>query len=113
MRLRPRVYIAGPMSQGDRVANLNAALVAYRELLRLGYAPLCPQLSFFVDGLFGFSWAEWLGSDLPWVAASNMVLRLPGESRGADHETRLAGLLGIPIFGSVEDLVSAWPIIRE
>lgn len=32
------------------------------------------------------------------------VLRLPGESKGADEDVRRAGLLGIPVFYRLEDV---------
>lgn len=107
--MRPRVYIAGPMSKGDRLGNMAQALAAFAELTRAGYAPLCPQFSFFVDGLYQFSHSEWLAVDLPWVAASNAVLRLPGDSVGADRETELAEALRIPVFTSMDAIKQYLP----
>lgn len=37
------------------------------------------------------------------------LLRLPGESAGADLEAAQAGGLGIPVFRSVEELLEALP----
>lgn len=50
--------------------------------------------------------ADWMGVDLPWVAASDAVLRLPGESVGADMEVACARERGIPVFETVEALVA-------
>ncbi len=107
--MRKRVYIAGPMSLGDRIVNLDMALRAYRALLEKGYAPLCPQLTFFVDRLFDFPWQTWIDADLPWVSVSDAVLRLPGKSDGAERETATASKEGIPVFYCLSDLYSRLP----
>lgn len=107
--MRKRIYIAGPMSQGDKLANLNQALVAYRELLQKGYAPLCPQLAFFVDTLLPFDWQTWIDADLPWVSVADAVLRLPGASEGADAEVRTANAAGTPVFNNIGRLLEIMP----
>lgn len=108
--MRPRVFIAGPMRKGDCLGNMCQALAAFAELTAAGYAPMCPHFSFFVDGLYRFSHSEWLEIDLPWVAASNAVLRLPGESIGADRETELAQTMGIPVCTSIEAIKFHLPV---
>jgi hypothetical protein len=40
---------------------------------------------------------------------SHAVLRLPGESTGADNEVKLANQLNIPVFHDMETLVKALP----
>ena len=47
MKQNNRVYIAGPMGQGDWTVNLRAAIHAADVLLGKGYAPYVPQLSYF------------------------------------------------------------------
>lgn len=123
-----RVYIAGPISKGDLLHNVNQATAAFVELARAGFAPFCPHWSVYSkpaeEGLTGwgrisvFCWAtvqgndqmshsDWLNVDLPWVEVSDAVLRLPGESTGADREVARASEMGIPVFHSVADLI-AW-----
>jgi hypothetical protein len=121
-----RIYIAGPISSGDLRANVNRGTNTHLELMRAGFAPLCPQWSVFAGGCFGTEFApwapaerlpagttheDWMGVDLPWVEVSDAVLRLPGESVGADLETAHAAAHGIPVFGSVAELV-AWADAR-
>ncbi|AMV25475.1 hypothetical protein VT84_13840 [Gemmata sp. SH-PL17] len=48
---------------------------------------------------------EWLSVDLPWVAASDALLRLPGESTGADLEESCARDHKIPVFHDIESLI--------
>lgn len=100
-----RVYIAGPIRGGDRLHNLNQALVAYRALMARGHAPMCPHLNMLAAyGFNGQTDADWLAVDLCWVEVCEVVLRLPGESAGADAETALANRLGIPVVHSVEEV---------
>ena len=44
-----------------------------------------------------------LGIDLEWVSCSDAVLRLPGESAGADREVQHAKSLNIPVYYSIEE----------
>lgn len=103
---RTRVYISGPMSLGDRVDNLAVAMKAMRELIGLGYAPMCPQLTFFAEPFVDASHADWVDVDIPWVRSAHAVLRLPGDSRGADREVAAAREANVPVFESVGDLHS-------
>lgn len=102
-----KVYIAGPMSRGNRLANLNKGLTACRILLEAGYAPFCPMLSFFMAAFVDLDHQQWMRADLPWVRSADAVLRLDGESVGADQETALAEELGIPVFRSMDDLMQS------
>lgn len=102
--MRKKIYIAGPMSLGDRVANLAQALAAFRALMLAGFAPFCPQLTFLVEAFVPATHQDWLAADLPWVACSDAVLRLPGTSLGADKEVAFAEARGIPVFESLEAL---------
>lgn len=48
---------------------------------------------------------DWLGIDLPWVECADALLRLPGESRGADAEVAHAKAKDIPVFYDVQSLI--------
>jgi hypothetical protein len=126
---RKRVYIAGPISKGDLAHNVNQATAAFVELAKAGIAPMCPHWSVYakptITDFAGQVWgqattngndemnhADWLGVDLPWVAVSDAVLRLPGESTGADAETAEAKARDIPVFKSTADVV-AWAKLEE
>ncbi len=122
--IRKRVYIACPLSGGNQLANIRQADDAFFALLQAGYAPFNPAWSMFAGGSFrnagyvmaaatpfprGTTHDDWMAVDLPWVAASHAVLRLPGESVGADREVQHAMLNGIPVFHSTESLVKDLP----
>ena len=106
--MRPRVYIAGPMSQGDRIQNLANALAAYKELIALGYAPFCPHLTFFAAPFITATHSEWLEIDLPWVEKADYILRLQGDSIGATMECDHAKNKGVPVLHSIEELERAF-----
>src|SRR5579885_778572 len=104
--LKTRVYVAGPMSQGDKAENLANALRAMRSLMEAGKAGRSPQLSFFAEPFMGNTdHAGWLSIDLPWVSVADAVLRLPGAGAGADMEVNHARARGIPVVSSVGDLI--------
>lgn len=109
MPRRERIYIAGPISTGarnmsDRLANVGAGIDAMRTLVAHGYAPLCPMLSHYADPTDELGWDSWLEVCLAWVRKADVVVRLPGESRGADLEVAYAQDRGIPVM-SVEELL--------
>ena len=110
---RARIYIAGPITKGDKIDNLSQALKAFRCLAAMGYAPMCPQLSMFTEPFFKLEHNDWLEIDLPWVECADALLRLPGASLGADIETRHAGRHVVPVFGSIDDLTQRVPARLE
>ena len=106
-RLRIRVYIAGPISLGDQEENVRHAGDVGKRLLARGFAVMIPQLTHLIDpdGVYGTEgYVRWLESDFSFISVCDAVLRLPGDSRGADAETRFAESLGIPVFTSIDDL---------
>jgi hypothetical protein len=119
---RPRVYIAGPISKGDLLHNIDQATAAFVELAKAGLAPFCPHWSAYskpatragngsvwcyatVSGNDEMKHADWLGVDLAWVDVADAVLRLPGESAGADQETERATARGIPVFQTTDQVI--------
>lgn len=131
MSRRLRVYIAGPITKGDLAHNVNQATAAFKELAEAGFSPWCPQWSAFSGGAArgpvaapdgqiinavyavgsvhgcGLPHGTWLDVDLPWVEVADVVLRLPGESTGADRECDHAAANGVPVFATIADL-RAW-----
>lgn len=103
---RPKVYLSGPITKGSRNWNYFQACESERQLMLAGFSPLNPMRSMVLP----FAWDSdmphelWLSVDLPWVECADAVLRLPGESDGAEIECSHAAIKGIPIFHSLEDL---------
>lgn len=122
--MRKRVFISGPISRGDLCDNINQATAAFVALAKAGFAPLCPHWSVYskpaewttfrtrvvcvatAGGNDEMARADWMAVDLPWVAVADAVLRLPGESAGADAEAAHATANSVPVFESIEALVA-------
>jgi hypothetical protein len=103
--MRPRIYISCAISKGDRTANFAAACQMQKQLMELNCAPLNPALSMMHPDAWVIDHAAWIECDLPWVQVADAVLRIPGESVGADTEVAYAEELGIPIFNSLSELL--------
>lgn len=108
-RSRAVVYVSGPITLGDQAANIRAGIDAADRLMRNGFAPICPQLSHFWHMVHPHSHDEWMAIDLAFVEASDAVVRLPGQSRGADLEVEHAQRLGIPVYFGTDQLFAQWP----
>ena len=102
---RPLIYIASPYTLGDCAANVARAMHTWHELWKMGFAPICPLWSHFQQLLTPLAYADWLEYDLHILSQCDAVLRLSGESAGADRETRCARDTGILVFVSIEDLL--------
>jgi hypothetical protein len=104
MKFRKRVYIAGPYTKPDPCINTNRACAVWKQLWELGYAPFCPHWSHFQHTLLPMPYEVWLDFDNQFLVVCDALLRLPGESSGADKEVALARSLGIPVYHSVDEL---------
>ncbi len=101
---KTRVYIAGPYSRPDPCANTHAAIAVADQLLEAGYAPYVPHLTLLWSVMSPKPYEQWLDYDNQFLPCCDVVLRLPGASSGADKETTLAANLGIPVYGSFDEL---------
>ena len=105
--VRTRIYVAGPISLGDPVANCQRAIQVGFELMDRGYAPFVPHYSYFVDmdSTAGKGrYEQWIGIDFSYITVCHALLRLPGVSKGADREVAWAHQMGIPVFFDPQDL---------
>ncbi len=93
-----KVYIASPYSKGNQAENVRASMDAFDELAKMGFAPFSPLLSHFQHLVHPLPYDIWLSLDLEWLRVCDCVLRLPGESGGADKEETEAKRIGIPVF---------------
>jgi hypothetical protein len=97
---RPLVYVAGPYAHPDPVANTHAAIRVADELNAAG---LCTAFVPHVSML----WHYWYELDFAYLARCDALLRIPGESAGADAEVAFAEERGIPVFTRPAEL-AAW-----
>lgn len=102
-----KVYIASPYTKGDVAINVRKSIDAFNQLLDLGLAPFSPiAMSHFIHMIYPVDYEKWLDFDFIWVKTCDCLLRLPGESSGADREIQVAIENNIPVFYSIEDLKS-------
>ena len=100
-----RIYICSPYTLGDAAINVKRQMDAADELITLGFAPFAPLMSHFQHMAHPRPYQDWMRLDREWLTVCHALLRLPGESKGADEEVALARELGIPVFYSVGELV--------
>ncbi len=124
--LPPLIYLAGPISKGNIVANVAQADDAMLALMEAGFAVVNPMLTCWAgagrvlterpmtyakplaSAHGGFAYLrheDWLRNCFPVVARCDAVLRLPGESDGADAEVAFAKSKRIPTFTDLAELV--------
>ncbi len=106
---RPRlVYVSGPLTKPDPFANVNRAALAAERLRRVGLVPVVPHLGVLWAMVApGASYEDWMWIDLALLERCDAVLRLPGESAGADREVARARALGLPVFSDEGALLVA------
>jgi hypothetical protein len=97
-----RIYVAGPYTKGDVAVNVRNAILAGEQVAAMGHIPFIPHLTHFWHLVCPHDVKFWYEQDLVWLRQCEALLRLPGESTGADEEVRLAQELGLPVFRSIE-----------
>jgi hypothetical protein len=100
-----RVYVAGPITLGDYMANIRQAILAGERLLSLGFTPYVPHLNYTWHMLYPKTLQQWLALDMEWLFQCHCLLRLPGPSVGADFEVQYAQAHDIPVFTEIDDLI--------
>ncbi len=112
------VYIAGPICNGGAIndpevikSNCFRAISVADHLMVRGFIPFVPHLNCGWHDLYPHSHEEWLAWDYAWLKKCNAVLRIGGESKGADQEVTYALNLqtkwgkGLPVFYAEDDLI--------
>lgn len=104
--MRRIVYIASPYTKGDQAENVAAQMKAASELIHWGFAPYWPLCSHFLHMFHPQKYGTWMDIDMGFLRLADILLRIPGESHGADLEISRAIELKIPIYYDVISLVS-------
>lgn len=104
-----KIYIAGPYSKGDVGLNVRNAIHAGDYITHFGHVAFIPHLSHFWHLLIPHEYEFWLQQDIEWLKECDALLRLEGESSGADKEVELALELGMPVYYSLFDIPRLTP----
>jgi len=95
---RYRVYVAGPLTIGDSFSHVRVALDLADDLWAWGFSPFVPHMNYVWHFVYPKNPQEWLEYDYGWLRLCDFLVRLPGESVGADAEVEEAKRLGIPVI---------------
>lgn len=107
------IYVCGPFrGENETIVfnNMRRGMRYATILMLLGFVPFCPWLDH--ELLFQLRGKEWLSRKqllfftMSWIFKCQALLVLPGfeKSFGTRCEKKLAEMLGIPIFHSIEKL---------
>lgn len=95
----PVVYIAGPITKPDPILNTNIAVSISDELYTSGVCvPVIPHMNIVWHMIIPHDNEYWYAYDIHILKRCDALLRLPGESVGADREIEAAKENGIPVF---------------
>jgi uncharacterized protein DUF4406 len=105
-----KIYVAGPLSTGtynDVVRNVRNAIDHADSIMLLGAAPYLPHLTHFWNLFHPHQWQEWMNLDREYLLKCDAILRLPGESKGADQEVTWAKAAGLPVYYTMVEVEHA------
>lgn len=92
------IYISCPYTKGDVAQNVRNSIVAAEQIIACGHLPYNPLLSHFHHMISPQTYDYWMRLDLALIYKMDVVIRLLGDSSGADKECELARQLGIPVI---------------
>lgn len=99
-----KIYIAGPYTKGDVIQNIRNAVEAGEKVAALGHTPYIPHLTAFWHILYPHDIDFWYSYDIEWLKCCDAILRLPGESHGADVEVKVAAGSGMIVYHSIKEI---------
>lgn len=94
---RPLIYVAGPYSKPDPVANTRLACQVGDVVWGAGGCPVIPHLTMLWDLISPAPHETWLERDLGLLARCDGLVRIAGRSDGADREVVFATDRGIKV----------------
>jgi len=103
--VKQTVYIAGPYTVGSVEENIANAIDAAENLARANFFPYIPHLNHYWDKKYPHDYEFWMEQDMEFLRRCDLLLRLPGDSPGADREVASAKGAGIPVYTNLERLI--------
>lgn len=101
--MKELIYIAAPYSSNPE-KNVRIALEAADILWEWGYFSFIPHLFHQWHSLSPKPEEQWMEMGNAFLVRCDAVLRLPGESPGADKEVKHALELDMPVYYGFEDI---------
>jgi len=101
------IYIAGPYTEGVWEYNIRNVIQAAEKVYNAGHVPFIPHTMTTLWALLHpKSKDEWLEIDLEVLSRCDGIVRLSGESEGAEIEVEFAEENNIPVYESVDELLT-------
>lgn len=91
------LYLAGPYSSEPEF-NTHKAIKVAGKLSDMGYVVFVPHLSHYWDKIDKRNYEWWMSYDFEILSRCDLLVRMPGESSGADREVAFAIAHNIPHF---------------
>lgn len=116
----PRIYIAGPLFEGNfddmnnAMKNWNKGVDIKQKLMQKGWSPYFPHHDLYLhmwqvtEKLPRFSWERWLQLDLDFISVCT-ALYFFGHSKGADRELKWALDNDLKVYTDINQV----PVITE
>jgi len=103
------------LTSGNPYLNVRRGLCVGTTLAKRGYLPFIPHLTavWEIAAPEEFTYEDWLAMDFEQIVLSDALLRLDGDSRGADREIAHARSHGVPVYYSLDTLFACEPATRE
>jgi hypothetical protein len=117
-----RVYVAGAYSADNVIKildNMRVGLRASKDVMLAGFAPFSPWLdylfSLMLEGDEALTIDDYYRYSIAWLEASDCMVIVSGRetSTGVAKERDRAKQLGIPIYNSLDELVTTEPRWRD
>lgn len=113
------IYLSGPITHDGKQTfrRLHEAACLHSKLMKMGFAPFTPHLLAQADMSSDepITYEDWMIFDFAWIDKCDCVVRLPGESSGADREVSYALEHYKPVYSLDEfmDLISPFGGVDE
>jgi hypothetical protein len=105
-----KVYIAAKYSADtpeEITLNVRTAIAAGEQIAKAGHLVFIPHLDHFWEKYYPHDYEFWLWQTSAWLEVCQALVRLSGESKGADREVhRARSVLHIPVYFGVEDFLN-------
>lgn len=110
---RPVIYIAGPYTKPDPAINVHNAVKVADALMDGHLAwPIVPHLTHLWHTISPRDYPDWIALDLALLDRCDGLIRLLGESPGADGEVTRARAVGLPVLDGVDPGgIYAWSLL--
>ena len=104
------VYLSGPMTYGSQFGNVREAMRQAALLRDAGCAVMVPQLTAFWDLVYPGDYDTYIAMDCALIERCDLLIRIPGASKGCELEVAHAHAHGIEVF---EGTVEQWLVHRR